>query len=71
MKLLDHQHGYDHNSSDILHLLNTGEKTEYSGTVHQLFIDIKKTCYVRDKILHNIFIESGVIMELIRIIKMC
>jgi hypothetical protein len=26
----------------ILHLSNTGEKWEYNGTVHQLFIDVAR-----------------------------
>jgi len=30
--------------SDILHLSDTGEKWEYNGTIHQLFIDSEKAC---------------------------
>jgi hypothetical protein len=39
---------------------------EYKGTVHQLFIDFKKTYDLfRSKVLNNIFIEFGINMELL------
>jgi hypothetical protein len=40
--------------------------------VHQLFIDFKKAYdSVRKEILHNILIEFGVPMKLVRLVKMC
>jgi hypothetical protein len=37
---------------------DTGEKQEYNGTVHQLFIDYEKACdSVRRKVLYNILID--------------
>jgi hypothetical protein len=39
--------------------------------VHQLFIDFKKDYNsVRREVLHNIFIEFGIPMKLVRLIKM-
>jgi hypothetical protein len=44
---------------------------ECSGTVLQLFIGLKKAYdYVRREALHNILIEFGVLMKLVRLIKM-
>jgi hypothetical protein len=41
-------------------------------TVHQLFIDFKKTYdLVRKEVLYNILIEFGVPMKLVGLIKMC
>jgi hypothetical protein len=40
--------------------------------VHQLFIDFKKAYdSVRKEVLYNIFIEFGVPMKLVTLIKMC
>jgi len=40
--------------------------------VHQLFIDLKKAYdSVRREVLHNILIELGIPMKLVRLIKMC
>jgi len=48
-----------------------GEK-EYNEAVHQLFVDFKKAYdLARREILYNIFIEFGIPMKLVRIIKMC
>jgi hypothetical protein len=45
---------------------------EYNETVHQLFIDLKKTYdSVRREVLYNILIEFRVPMKLVRLIKMC
>jgi hypothetical protein len=45
---------------------------EYNETVHQLFIDFKKAYdSVRREVLHNILIEFGFSMNLVRLIKMC
>jgi hypothetical protein len=53
-------------------LSDTGEKWEYNGTVHQLFIDLKKAYdSVRKEVLYNILIEFGLPMKLVRLIKMC
>jgi hypothetical protein len=48
------------------------QKWEYNETVHQLFVDFKKAYdSVRREVLHNILIEFGVPMKLVRWIKMC
>jgi hypothetical protein len=48
------------------------KKWEYNEAVHQLFIHIKKVYdSVRRKVLYNFFIEFGVPMKLVRLIKMC
>jgi hypothetical protein len=48
------------------------KKWEYSGTVHQLFIDFKKAYdSVRRKALYNILIEFGIHRKLVGLIKMC
>jgi len=45
---------------------------EYNEAVHQLFKDFKKACdSFRREIFYNIFIEFGIPMKLIRLIKMC
>jgi hypothetical protein len=52
------------------HSSGTGEKWEYNDTVHQLFIDFKNAYdSVRNKVLYNIFIEFGVPVKLVRLIK--
>jgi hypothetical protein len=68
---------------DVTHLLllrfsaisdtaDTGEKWEYIETVHQLFIDLKKAYdSMRREVLHNILIEFGIPMKLVRLIKIC
>ncbi|KAJ4440431.1 hypothetical protein ANN_08572 [Periplaneta americana] len=49
-----------------------GEKWEYKGTVHQLFIDFKKAYdSVKTEVLYNILIEFGIPKKLVRLIKMC
>jgi hypothetical protein len=48
------------------------KKWEYNETVHQLFIDFKKSYdSVMWEVLYNILMECGVPMELVRLIKMC
>jgi hypothetical protein len=45
------------------------KKWKYNDTVHQLFIDFKKTYdSVRRKVLYNVLIEFGVPMNLVRLI---
>ena len=47
-------------------------KWEYNEAVLHLFIDLKKAYdSVRRKVLYNIFIEFGITMKLVTIIKMC
>jgi hypothetical protein len=72
----DHQCGFRCNRSAtdqifcIRQILE--KKWEYNETVHQLFIDFKKSYDpVRREVLYNILIEFGVPMELVRFIKMC
>jgi hypothetical protein len=46
------------------------KKWEYNETVQQLFIDFKKAYgSVRREVLHNILIEVGVPMKLVRLIR--
>ena len=48
------------------------KKWEYNDAVQQLFIDFKKSNdSVRREVLYNIFIEYGIPMKLVRLIKMC
>jgi hypothetical protein len=57
---------------NILYPSDTGEKWEYNGTVHQLFIDFKKAYdSVRREVLYNILIEFGIPRKLVGLIKMC
>jgi hypothetical protein len=45
---------------------------EYIGTVHQVFIDVKKAYdSVRREVLYDILIESGIHRKLVVLIKMC
>jgi sorting nexin-29 len=45
---------------------------EYNGAVYQLFIYFKKAFdSVRGEVLYNIFIEFGIPMKLVRLVKMC
>jgi hypothetical protein len=44
----------------------------YTGTVHQLFVDLKKTySSVRREILYNVILECGIPRKLVGLIKMC
>jgi hypothetical protein len=46
------------------------KKSEYSETVHQLFIDFKKAYYsVGRRVLYSIPVEFGIPMKLVRLIK--
>jgi hypothetical protein len=48
------------------------KKWEYNGTVHQLFIDLKKAYdSVKREVLYNILLEFGLHKKLVRLIKMC
>jgi hypothetical protein len=72
----DHQCGFRRNRSTtdqifcIRQILE--KKWEQNETLHQLFIDFKKTYDpVRREVLYNILIEFGVPMKLVRLIRMC
>ncbi|KAJ4449205.1 hypothetical protein ANN_00602 [Periplaneta americana] len=56
----------------VSRLTDNGEKWEYKGTVHQLFIDFKKAYdSVKREVLYDILIEFGIPKKLVRLIKMC
>jgi hypothetical protein len=69
----DHQCGFCRNRSttdQIFCICHPRKKWKCNKTVHHLFIDFKKACdSVRREVLYNIFIEFGVPMKLIRLIK--
>jgi hypothetical protein len=72
----DNQCGFQHNSSMTDQIFCIWEilqkKWEYNGTVHQLFIDFKKSYYsVRREVLYNILVECGIPRKLVGLIKMC
>ena len=72
----DHQYGFHYSRSttdDIFCIHQILEKKwEYDEAVYQLFIDFKKAYdTVRREVLYNILIEFGIVMKLIRLIKMC
>jgi hypothetical protein len=72
----DNQFGFRCNRSttDLIFCIRLilEEKLECSETVHQLFIDFKKTndSVRREVIYYNILIEFGVPMKLLRLMKM-
>jgi hypothetical protein len=48
------------------------KKWKCNETVHQLFLDLKKANdLIRREVLYSIFLEFGVPMKLLRLIKMC
>jgi hypothetical protein len=54
----------------ILQILE--KKWKCNGTVHQLFIDFKKTCdSFRREALYNILVEFGIPRKLVGLIKTC
>jgi hypothetical protein len=72
----DHECGFRRNISANDKIFCIHQKLEkkwkYNETVHQLFIDHKKAYdMVRTEVLYSIFIEFGVPMKLLRLIKMC
>jgi hypothetical protein len=72
----DYRCGFRHNRSttdQIFYIRQILEKKwEYNGTVHQLFIDIKKAYdSLRREVLYSILIEFGIPRKLIGLIKMC
>jgi sorting nexin-29 len=71
-----YQRGFRHNRSTTDHIFYNEQilekKWEYNGTVHQLFIDFKKTYdSVRREVLYSILIEFGIPRKLVRLIKTC
>jgi hypothetical protein len=47
-------------------------KWEYNETVYQLFVEFKNTCdSVRREILYTYLTDSGVSMQLVRVIEVC
>ncbi|KAJ4433571.1 hypothetical protein ANN_15880 [Periplaneta americana] len=72
----DHQCGFRRNRSTIDQIFCIRQimekKWEYKGTVHQLFIDLKKAYdSVKREVLYDILIEFGIPKKLVRLIKMC
>ena len=72
----DHQCGFRRSRSTAEHILCIRhileKKREYNEEVHQLFIDFKKAYdSVRREVLHNVLIEFGIPMKLVRLTKMC
>jgi len=49
------------------------EKTwEYNEAVHQLFLDLEEACdSVMREVLYNILTEFGILMKMVRLVKMC
>ena len=48
------------------------KKWQYNEAAHQLFIDFKEVYdSVRREVLYNILIEFGILMKLVRLIKIC
>jgi hypothetical protein len=69
-----HQRGFRCNRSTNDHIFRIRQilekKWEYSETVHQLFIDFNKAYdSVRREVFHNILIEFGIPMKLVRLIR--
>jgi hypothetical protein len=68
----DHQCGFKCNRSSTDHIFcvrQMFEKKEYDESVHQLFIDFEKAYDSgRREDLYNILIESGIPVELVRLI---
>ena len=72
----DHQCGFQCSRSATDHIFCIHQilekKWEYNEAVHQLFIDFKKAYdSVRREVLYNVLIESGIPMNVVRLIKMC
>ncbi|KAJ4432327.1 hypothetical protein ANN_20946 [Periplaneta americana] len=60
------------NTGRCINISDNGEKWEYKGTLHQLFIDFKKAYdSVKREVLYDILIEFGIPKKLVRLIKMC
>jgi hypothetical protein len=56
------------NSAFVKHV----RKLDYKEAMHQLFIDFKKAYdSFRSEFLHNILIEFGIPMNLVKLIRVC
>ena len=69
-----HQYEFQRNRSTTDHIFCISQtlekKLEHYEAVHQLFIDFKKAYdSFRRKVLYNIFIEIGISMKLVSLIK--
>jgi hypothetical protein len=63
---------FDHSGQQIVIVTTILWWQKYNETVHRLFIDFKKAYdSVRREVLHNILIEFGVPIKLVRLFKMC
>jgi hypothetical protein len=73
--IVDHQCGFQRNSSmtdQIFYFWQILEKKWEYGTVHQLFIDFKKSYdSVRREVLYSILDEFGLCRKLVGLSKMC
>ena len=72
----DHQCGFQRNRSTTDHIFCIRQilekKCDYNEAVHQLFIDFKEAYdIIRREVLHDILMEFGIPMNLVRLIKMC
>ena len=72
----DHQRGFRHSRSTTDHIFCIRQilekKWEYNEAVRRLFIGFKKAYdSVRGEVLYSILIECGILMKLVRLIKMC
>jgi hypothetical protein len=72
----DHQCGFRCNRSTTYQIFYIHQilekKWKYNGTVHQLFIDLKKAYNsVQRGVLYNILIEFGVPRKLVGLSKIC
>jgi hypothetical protein len=60
------------NWSGTLHSEHTEKKGKYNETLRQLFIDLEKAYdSVTREVMYNIFIEIGIYIRLVKLIKMC
>jgi hypothetical protein len=72
----DHQCGFRCNRSPVDQIFYIRQilerKWECNGSVHQLFIDFKKTYdSIKREVLYNILLEFDIPKKLVRLIKMC
>ena len=68
----DHQCGFRRSRSSYDHVFCIRQISDKKWKYNELFIDFKKDYdSVRREVLHNILIEFGIPMKLVRLIKMC
>jgi len=73
---VDHMCGFRRkrsNTDQIFYIRQIIEKKwEYNGTVHQLFIDFKKTYdSIKREVLYTVLLEFRITKKLVRLIKIC